>query len=171
METLSQNEIQDNEIWEDVKDFEGYYWISNLANIRSKYKIIKQHAKWTGHMEVRLSKGGVVTKYQVHRLVAMAFVEGRTDERNVVDHIDRNSKNNLPSNLRWVTQRENCWNKKDKSNKTSFKHVTKRGENRYTVSITRTFGSYKTAEEAHKAALEYLEKEDVIYQKYKHLKQ
>lgn len=43
----------------------------------------------------------------VHRLVAIAFVEGRTETRNVVNHLDFNPENNNASNLEWTTEYEN----------------------------------------------------------------
>lgn len=42
-----------------------------------------------------------------HRLVAMCFVDGRTDEKNEVNHKDFNRQNNCASNLEWVTHAEN----------------------------------------------------------------
>ena len=42
----------------------------------------------------------------VHRLIAITFVEGY-EKGLVVDHIDRNRKNNHASNLRWVTSSVN----------------------------------------------------------------
>ena len=40
----------------------------------------------------------------------MAFCEGRSEENNVCDHIDRNTFNNHYTNLRWGTQKDNCHN-------------------------------------------------------------
>ena len=49
----------------------------------------------------------------VHRFVAMAWVSNpRPDIFRVVDHIDRNPTNNVPSNLRWVTHQLNALNKR-----------------------------------------------------------
>ena len=42
----------------------------------------------------------------VHRLVAASYVENSNGNK-YVDHIDGDKQNNAPSNLRWVTAREN----------------------------------------------------------------
>jgi hypothetical protein len=160
--------METEEVWKEVKGYEGYYWISNMGRIKSKFRMLKGYAKGSGHMEVTLSKLGCLQKYHTHRLVAETFLEGY-EPGNVADHIDRNPTNNSVKNLRWVTQRENCWNRRDKSNSSAYKYVTKRGE-RYTFTISRTFGSFATAKEAHDAAIKYLQEEDVSYNKYKHLK-
>lgn len=156
------------EIWKEVKGYEGYYWISNMGRMKSKFRMLKGGATNFGHLRVGLSKLGCVQKYDIHRLVAETFVSGYEPGK-VVDHIDRNPKNNAATNLRWVTQRENCWNKNDKPNPTGYKYVSKRGK-RYIFSIVRTFGPFETAKEAHEAAITYLEAEDPIYNKYKHFK-
>lgn len=46
----------------------------------------------------------------VHRLVGYGFVEGRTEQRSEIDHIDGNKTNNKSTNLRWVTRKENMAN-------------------------------------------------------------
>ena len=43
----------------------------------------------------------------VHRLVAMAWVKGRTARKNYVDHINSDRTDNNASNLRWVTKKAN----------------------------------------------------------------
>jgi hypothetical protein len=155
------------EIWKEIPGYEGYYWASNLGNIKSRYKIIKGDVKKTGHTHVKLSRDGCGFEYLVHRLVADAFIE-RVEGKNVVDHIDRDPRNNAASNLRWVTHRENCWNQNARANKTGYKHVTKVG-NKYQAIIARNIGSYDTAEEAHEAATNYLKHFDESYKKYAHL--
>lgn len=45
-----------------------------------------------------------------HRLVAYGFVNGRTEQRNEVDHIDGNKLNNFSDNLRWCTRKEDMHN-------------------------------------------------------------
>ena len=44
--------------------------------------------------------------YKVHRLICEAF-HGAPFERAVCLHIDENSANNRPENLKWATQKEN----------------------------------------------------------------
>jgi len=46
--------------------------------------------------------------YPIHRVVAETWCEKpTTEERLVVDHIDGDKNNNLASNLRWITYKEN----------------------------------------------------------------
>ena len=46
-------------------------------------------------------------KYSVHRLIALTFHREPKNKDYVVDHIDRDGFNNVPSNLEWVTHKEN----------------------------------------------------------------
>ena len=50
-------------------------------------------------------------KVYVHRAVAHLFIPNLDKRRWVVDHIDRNKKNNNVKNLRWCTLSENSLNK------------------------------------------------------------
>ena len=45
-------------------------------------------------------------RYFIHRLVAIHFCEGYSEEL-VVNHIDGNKNNNKATNLEWVTRSEN----------------------------------------------------------------
>ena len=44
---------------------------------------------------------------QLSRLVGEAFVDGKTAENNTINHIDGDIRNNVASNLEWVSQSEN----------------------------------------------------------------
>lgn len=46
----------------------------------------------------------------VHRLVGYGFVKGHSEINNVIDHIDTNKLNNVWTNLRWGTQKDNMNN-------------------------------------------------------------
>lgn len=45
----------------------------------------------------------------VHRLVAKVFIPNTNKERNQVNHIDSNKRNNRLNNLEWVTPKENVY--------------------------------------------------------------
>lgn len=49
-------------------------------------------------------------RYKVHRLVYQLSI-GELLDKDLVDHIDRNTKNNAPNNLRKVEHKVNCRNK------------------------------------------------------------
>lgn len=60
-----------------------------------------------------LCLNGVVLKEQAARWIAITYpelIQNEYFEGAVIDHIDTNPMNNHPSNLRWVTTRENCNN-------------------------------------------------------------
>ena len=58
-------------------------------------------------MRVCLSNDGVPRYVLVHRLVGEAFIAQDTPEKNTIDHIDLNKKNNCFKNLRWLSLKEN----------------------------------------------------------------
>ena len=52
----------------------------------------------------------LIGQERVHRIVCTAFHGEPEGDRNIVDHIDTNRRNNRPDNLRWVTRMENILN-------------------------------------------------------------
>ena len=48
---------------------------------------------------------------RIHQLIASRFLPAPTESNLVIDHIDRNRKNNHASNLRWVNRSANATNK------------------------------------------------------------
>ena len=73
-----------------------------------KAKIIKPYFK-ARYWYVNLMHNETKKDYRVHRLVYMAYI-GPIPSGKVIDHIDGNTSNNNLSNLRCVTQAENCQN-------------------------------------------------------------
>ena len=59
----------------------------------------------------------------VHRLVAECFVDGKSEENNVVMHKDNNPANNAPLNLSWGTYSQNNYDAYKDGLKTRNVHV------------------------------------------------
>jgi hypothetical protein len=104
------------ETYKDIKGYEGRYQVSNLGNVYSTPKdgkpnrLLKQEisvrSNSTTYRRVSLSKEGKVTRIQVHRLVAEAFIPN-PENKPMVNHIDNNGANNSVTNLEWCTHSEN----------------------------------------------------------------
>jgi hypothetical protein len=101
------------EIWKDIKGYEGLYKVSNLGNIKSlKYRhhnreeILIGGIKKTGYKQVILVKDNKVKYKLVHRIVAETFISNPNNKPQV-NHIDGNKTNNNINNLEWCSQREN----------------------------------------------------------------
>ena len=95
------------EVWKDIKDYEGYYQISSEGNIRNikTQQILKGDTNNLGYRRVTLYTP-IRKRFFIHRLVALHFCEGYSEEL-VVNHKDGNKQNNNYLNLEWVTRSEN----------------------------------------------------------------
>jgi hypothetical protein len=100
------------EIWEDIKNYEGLYQISNLGMVRSLPRrstqggILKLGLNRDGYYHVSLSKNSVRETLKVHRLVAENFVPN-PENKSCVNHKDGIKVNNEVVNLEWCTHKEN----------------------------------------------------------------
>ena len=114
----------EHERWVDIKGFEGLYQVSNMGNVRSVDRLVKQTSKrfsFVGMRKGRLLKQGVLNSgykvvwlsngnrkkaFTVHRLVANAFLK---NDRNFsdVNHKDGDKTNNDAVNLEWCNRRYN----------------------------------------------------------------
>lgn len=96
------------EVWKDIKDYEGLYQISNTGKVKilSKNTIKKTTKVPKGYLRVGLTKNGKTKYFYPHRLVAQAFILN-PQNKPCVNHKDRNVKNNNVENLEWCTYKEN----------------------------------------------------------------
>lgn len=113
------------ELWKPIKNYEGYYEISNFGRVKSLQRVWKDingvvlrrkkesimkpgYVKTPRgkYLHVTLSLNGIKTYPRINRLVAEHFCEKR-EGCNVVNHKDSNSINNHSDNLEWVTVLEN----------------------------------------------------------------
>ena len=96
------------EVWKDVKGYEGLYQVSNLGRVKraTTGKVLKACKITGGYLGVTLYKNSIVSSTKIHRLVAQAFIPNN-ENKPQVNHIDEDKTNNVVSNLEWVTAKEN----------------------------------------------------------------
>lgn len=99
-----------DEVWKDIKAYEGLYQVSNLGRVRclkgKSERILKQRKDRNGYIKIHLSKHGKRKYTTLHRLIAQAFIPN-PENKPQVNHIDGTKHNNCLDNLEWVTQKEN----------------------------------------------------------------
>ena len=110
-------------IFKDILGYESIYQISNTGVVKRlthtgksyqgksylKEHILKQEIvkrNHTSYARVSLSKEGKVTRYSVHRLVGLHFIDN-PENKPQINHIDNNGLNNNYTNLEWTTHSEN----------------------------------------------------------------
>lgn len=111
------------EIWKDIQGFEGLYQVSNMGRVRSLDRILPDKNGRLRHkkgmiLKDCLNKGGGYyrislwdgqrnpTHFEVHRLVALHFVDGYKPGL-VVNHINEIKTDNRAENLEWCTYQYN----------------------------------------------------------------
>lgn len=109
-----------NEIWKDIKGYEGLYQVSNLGRVKSleKYvsngyslvllneRILKPCKQQNGYMTIGLYKNKTYKRKLIHRLVWESF-NGDIEDKMTVNHKDEDKTNNCIDNLEILTQAEN----------------------------------------------------------------
>jgi hypothetical protein len=97
------------EEWRWIAGYDGIYSVSDLGRVRSHkngLRIMSATIAKRGYRTVALMRNGERSTRYVHHLVAEAFVGPRPDGMDCA-HLDGTRTNNVPSNLRWVTRKEN----------------------------------------------------------------
>ena len=114
---LLPKKTMEKEIWRPIKGYEGLYEVSNLGRIRSldritnyangekhlwKGRIMKPAKNKNGYLICDLHKNSKRKTFNVHRLVAQAFIKN-PDNLPVINHKDEDKTNNCVDNLEWCT--------------------------------------------------------------------
>lgn len=111
---------------EEWKEIEGFsrYKVSNTGRVwdtKNDKEVAQVLAGKPQYYYVNVFRDDGERKLErVHRFVAKAFVEGQSEQFNVVDHIDRDKFNNHYTNLRWTDRKGNLRN--------TDRHVTVKDE-------------------------------------------
>lgn len=115
--------VMEQEIWKDIKGYEGYFKISNIGRVMAieryvkqgnglrycKERIVPHHLNPFGYPCVTLCKEKKSKQHSVHRLIMEAFVPNPENKPHI-DHINTDKTDFRISNLRWVTPKENANN-------------------------------------------------------------
>lgn len=147
----------ENEIWKEVKNTNGRYFISNMGRFKSLYggkiRITIGSKDKNGYLRVFLNKKTV----KVHRLVCEYFLEN-FDSSLTVNHKDFDKSNNCLNNLELLTNSENNIHyvinkKKGTSSSKTLGVGFHKGINRWTTRVNFngkrvSVGSYMTEKEA-----------------------
>lgn len=108
------------EIWKDVAGYEGFYQVSNLGRVKSLSRkvsnghalvekgemLLKPNTLAKGYFQVTLYNGKTRKAFQVHRLVASAFIPNE-DNQPQINHINGNKQDNRVENLEWCNNTMN----------------------------------------------------------------
>jgi len=140
----------------DIPGFEGYYGITEEGEIYSikSERFLKPNVDSMGYFRVTLTKDGVKTGKKVHRIIAEILIPNPNNHP-LVDHIDRDKRNNSISNLRWGSYAQNAANRPSKPNSSSkykgvyFRKDTNKWEARIQMDWDAKYlGCFKTEIEA-----------------------
>lgn len=118
--TQNNCKMEQQEIWKDIKGYEGLYQISNLGRVKSLERlcrspkgnrrvcerILSMSAGKARYYTVPLAKNGVVKSAKIHRLVATHFIPNPMNYP-CINHKDENLLNNRVENLEWCSKEEN----------------------------------------------------------------
>lgn len=91
------------------KGYETVYEISDSGLLRHSVtgKIKKSHNRKDGYLYYQIYINGKKKNITAHRLVADAYIDGKTNLRNEVNHINGDKTDNHVKNLEWVSRKEN----------------------------------------------------------------
>ena len=102
--------MNENEVWKDIKGYEGHYQVSDKGRVKSvkfgKERILKPVRDTKGYLAVQLCKNGEIKRCFVHRLVAQTFIQNPNNLPHI-NHKDEDKTNNSVQNLEWCDSKYN----------------------------------------------------------------
>ena len=140
------------EQWRECPGYDNYS-VSNFGRVKNKKteRILKPGIV-SGYEHYKFQTGDKSKNVAGHRLVATAFLPN-PDNKQCVDHIDNNPKNNNLTNLRWATHSENSINRVGVKGAVPFRGVAKHFKKYQAhISVDGTaihLGLFETPEEAY----------------------
>lgn len=101
------------EHWKPVDGTKGRYYISDCGRLKSycrcNARLIKPYCNQHNYLRADIWREGKRETALIHRLVAQAFIQNdNPKDKDTIDHIDGNKKNNTASNLRWLSRSDNA---------------------------------------------------------------
>ena len=170
------------EVYRDIEGYEGLYQVSNLGNVKSLKRLIKKGRKCStiiekpdlimklknhrsGYLCITLCKDGKRKMYQIHRLVALAFIPN-PDKLPCINHKDENKTNNCVDNLEWCDRKyNNTYGNRIKKAIETYKINNQNGEYIFKGLLTKKI---KGSSNAEKPVIQ-LSKDGIEIEKYKSL--
>ena len=103
-----------NEEWREVLGYPNYF-VSNFGRfkkyIKSSEGFILMKTTYNKTVEYNyigmINETGKRKNLRACRVVGFAFVDGFSEEKNTINHIDGNTTNDSSDNLEWISQRDN----------------------------------------------------------------
>jgi len=142
------------EIFKEIKDYPDYQ-VSNYGNVKSlkfnKERLLKPMKLKNGYAKIDIWTKNVKKQLYVHRLVASTFIRN-INEKEQIDHIDKNKLNNKLNNLEIVSCRLNNLRKKEANLAGAHKYKNDKWKSSVVINGKGVFiGLFNTELEAHEA--------------------